>query len=98
MVAKESPVGETTPEDVAAWMVKQIGDNDSLYQSDAVREMRERFGEEFLYWDNNGNDAISEAVLSTFRELSGDRVVWLKQSLLWETRKSHHQPGRAQDR
>ena len=65
-----------TPEDVAQWMVELLEARHELHQSDAVAEIEERFGSEFVYEADNGLPSIDRRVLYHFKKLTGDDVVW----------------------
>jgi hypothetical protein len=82
---------------VAGWMVAQIDEGQSLYQEVVVHEIAERFGVEFTYINANGNRAISKEVLTKFKELTGDSVVWERGERCWRKRASYDGPGRQQD-
>jgi Family of unknown function (DUF6953) len=53
--------------------------------------------EVFTYDNDNGNLAISRNVLSAFRRLTGEDVVWDRDERMWRHRESHDAPGRQQD-
>ena len=79
---------EVTPRKVAEFMVRLFDERwGSLDRSRAVREIRDRFGEAFLYRDDNGNWAIDRRVLAEFRELTPDKV-WSRGDLRWEPRRA----------
>jgi len=86
-----------TAEDVAKWMLAQIQERSYLDQGAAARQIRELFGDGFLYKNANGNPAISKAVLKLFQKLSGDDVVWDRSDRSWRKRAAYHKPGRQQD-
>ena len=75
-----------TPSEVAAWMVQQFSGKRGLYHQRVVCKIRDEFGEEHLYVNDNGNLAISKAVLKEFRCLTGDTVVWNKAHRCWVKR------------
>jgi hypothetical protein len=87
----------TEPREVAEWMLARLDDVDYMYQSDVVFEIPERFGDGFTRVNANGGDSISEEVLSAFRKLTGDTVVWERGERLWRRRQPHDPPGRMQD-
>ena len=72
-----------TAADVAKWMQQEIQKEEVLYQADAVDEISERFGEEFVYENNNGNPAISRKVLDEFRKLTEKTVDWSGSEKAW---------------
>ena len=85
-----------TVADVAKWMLDQIGEK-PLYQDKAAWEIKKRFGEEFVFSNENGNPAIVKGVLEKFRKLSGDEVVWSRGDFCWRLRRASDKPGRQQE-
>lgn len=88
--------GDVTIEDVAKWMLEQIGER-PLYQDKAAWEIKKRFGDAFVYSNENGNPAIAKPVLNKFRRISGDNVVWSRGDYCWRRRHPRDKPGRQQD-
>jgi hypothetical protein len=86
----------TTASEVAQWMLEQLAQSE-LYQYDAVAEIAQRFGEEFVYQNDNGNLGIDRKVLSAFRRLSENTVVWVRSDRYWRLRDENDEPGRQQD-
>jgi hypothetical protein len=78
-----------TPREVAEWMLADLDSHDGLYQDSAVGDIMHRFGEEFAWYNENGNPAIDKRVLAEFAELTGDSVVWVRSHRLWR----HREPG-----
>lgn len=74
----------TSTKDVAEWMLKEINANDYLEQGAAVSTIQDKFGDDFVYTNDNGNLSISKKVLTAFNKLSGDDVVWLRGEKAWE--------------
>jgi hypothetical protein len=85
-----------TPDAVARWMLAQVEAEGSLYQEEAVSDIEKLFGEVFTYENDNGNLAISRAVLKAFRKISEDDVVWEQGERMWRKRESYDEPGRQQ--
>jgi len=81
---------------IARWMMSQIEEHDILYQEEAVAEIADGFGMEFTTENALGNPAIRDDVLKTFRLLSGDTVVWVKNERCWRKREPGDDPGRQQ--
>lgn len=77
----------TTARDVAEWMLSQLEIKPNLYQETASRLIRQQFGDDFVYRNENGNWAISAKVLKQFRDLSAGAVVWERGDKSW--RKLH---------
>lgn len=82
--------------DVASWMLAEVKREDTLYQETAAYEILERFGEEFTYYNANGNIAIGKDVLAAFLVLSEEDVVWIKSQRYWRLRTADDAPGREQ--
>lgn len=81
---------------VAAWMLEELRREGLLYQETVVYEIARRFGEGFTYENENGNLAISRAVLNAFGRVSGDEVVWSRSERYWRPRERWDLPGRQQ--
>jgi hypothetical protein len=79
---------------VAAWMLRELEDSNWLYQEMAVYKIRSKFGSEFVYQNQNGNLAISPAVLKEFRRLTEGTVVWDRSGRMWRKRRPHDPEGR----
>lgn len=78
-------------------MLGELERQRELHQEDVVHEIAAHFGEEFTCENENGNLAISKAVLDAFRKLSGDDVVWCRSERYWRPREEWDLPGRQQD-
>ena len=83
-----------TPAEIAEWMLAQLTDDDWLYQQNAVSEIEQTFGEEFVYANENGNPAIDRRVLRAFRKISEDTVVWDRWAFAWRLKTADDGPGR----
>lgn len=86
----KSPAPEVT---IAEWMLSKFESEGQLFQVDAVMGIEQSFGSEFLYDNENGNQAISKKVLKEFRKLTEGRVVWSRSEFCWLP-KSKHDAGR----
>ena len=91
------PKGPTAAKDVAAWMMEEYAKRDYLDQQAAVYHIRENFGEEFTYLNSGGGLAIARAVLTAFRKISGEEVVWSRGDLAWRKRQDYDSSGRGHD-
>ncbi len=49
----------TAPADIGAWMLEEIEQGGHLDQFIAVRSIQELYGEEFVYRNASGNQAIA---------------------------------------
>jgi hypothetical protein len=90
-------MGDVTPDAIAEWMLGRLEQGKPLYQSDAVSEIAEKFGDEFTYTNDNGNPAIDKRILRAFRKISGDAVVWDRWDFSWRKRSASDAPGRKQE-
>ena len=87
----------SSTKDVAEWMLEEIKTKNYLEQGAAVFTIQDKFGDDFVYTNDNGNLAIARKILTAFNKLSGDDVVWLRGEKSWATRQDFHKPGRQQD-
>ncbi|KAA0238969.1 MAG: hypothetical protein EDM74_05355 [Armatimonadetes bacterium] len=86
-----------TPREVAEWMRAELGKVGELYQDDAVGQLADKFGPEFVYDNQNGNPAISKDVLKEFADLTKADVVWARSGRYWRQRQPDDDPGRQVD-
>jgi hypothetical protein len=56
-------------------MLDEVKRKGELYQDSVVGKIAKKFGSQFTYSNDNGNDAIRKDVLSEFRKISKDSVV-----------------------
>ena len=80
--------------DVAEFMAQEFEKDGWLNQSDAVWDIEKKFGNEFLYTNENGNPAISRAVLKEFRKLTDKTAVWERGGRYWRRRDDSDDPNR----
>lgn len=85
-----------TPDEVAQWMLDELEQVKYLYQDSVVYGISSRFGEDFIYHNDNGNPAVGQKVLASFRKLTGDSVVWDRRERMWRFREPYDEPGRQQ--
>jgi hypothetical protein len=86
-----------TAVEVAKWMMSQILEKGPLYQDNTAWDIKRKFGEKFVYDNQNGNPAIQKNVLDEFRKISGDDVVWSRSERHWRKREPSDVKGRMQD-
>lgn len=77
-------------------MLDELRRTNTLYQEDVVFAIEEKFGEPFFYLNDAGNPAIAKSVLSAFRKLTEDTVVWERGERAWRMREPHDEKGRQQ--
>jgi hypothetical protein len=87
----------TTPDQVAQWMLDELKRVKYLYQETVVYDISSKFGEQFTYYNDSGNPAIDKKVLSAFRKLTGDVVIWERGQRMWRFRENYDEPGRQQN-
>jgi hypothetical protein len=75
---------------------KMNADGGVLYQEETAHLLREKFGEEYTYINENGNLAIDRTVLKEFRALTEKTVVWERGERLWRTRERFDTPNKRQ--
>jgi hypothetical protein len=85
-----------TAQEVAQWMVEKIHKDGVLYQDEAATAIADKFGEKFTYINDNGNVAISRAVLKEFRKLTEKYVVWERGERMWRERGIFDEKGKRQ--
>ena len=76
----------TTTQEVAEWMASELKSKGRLDQAIAARHIRDVFGEEHWYTNDNGNLAISKKALRIFVKLTPE-AVWNRWSFAWEVKK-----------
>jgi len=64
-------------------MLNRLTEDETLYQNDAAVAIREIFGDEFVYNNQNGNLAIRQIVLGKFRKLTKGKAVWSRSGHYW---------------
>lgn len=83
-------------DDVVEWMIERVS-KDIFYQSDAVYDIENIFGRDFVYENERGNLAINRKVLDLFRKKTDDWVVWERVGRYWRKREQSDNPGRRQE-
>jgi uncharacterized protein with ATP-grasp and redox domains len=78
-------------------MLEQVMERGDFYQEDAAQMILSRFGTKHVYFNDNGNIAISKVVLKEFRRLSEESVVWVRGGRYWRRRQSRDGRGREQE-
>ena len=64
-------------------MVARVEVQGFLYQSTAVKDIAEHFGDEFTYRNEEGTLAIVKPVLQAFYDHLGDAVYWDHGTQAW---------------
>ena len=79
---------------IAAWMLTQIQQETCVYQDDVVDHLVKAKREDLLTENASGNQVIGKEVLTAFRKLTPDNVVWVKPDRYWRYRVAEDEPGR----
>ena len=75
--------------EVAEWMLSELKEVKNLDQEVAVYKINQKFGDDFVYQNENGNLAIDKGVLKEFRKLTEGMVVWGRGYKQWRFRKDY---------
>ena len=82
-----------TVRDVARWMLDQVKATGFLFEDEAAFAIERKFGKEFLRDDEEERRGMVPRVLSAFKELAGESVVWQRGDQLWRLREADDLPG-----
>jgi hypothetical protein len=85
-----------TSNDVAQWMLSVVQAEGELTQSNAFYEINKRFGNRFTSISSGGIPSVGGGVLTAFRKISGDEVIWERGDKKWRKREFYDAPGRQQ--
>ena len=78
-----------TAKDIAQWMFDHFQNHHHLYQESVVYKIKNQFGPDFVYNNQNGNLAIGKDVLREFKKISEGKVVWERGSKAWRRLRSN---------
>ncbi|TYP68061.1 DUF6953 family protein [Paenibacillus methanolicus] len=73
----------STAQDVAAWMVETIRFHGTLAQSDAIAQVEEKFGAQFVFVNESGNASLAKEVKMAFRKLHRGKIAWDREGFFW---------------
>src|SRR4051812_42409965 len=82
--------------DVAAWMLSVIQERGELTQNNAFYEINKQFGSGFTTITNSGSPSIKGGVLTAFKKISDNIVIWERGDKRWRKREFYDAPGREQ--
>jgi hypothetical protein len=85
-----------TSADVAQWMLTVIQEQGELTQNNAFYEINKRFGRDFTTITSSGSPSIKGGVLTAFKKISDDVVIWERGDKKWRKREFYDAPGREQ--
>jgi hypothetical protein len=66
-----------TPDEIALWILGEVMRHGEVAQKSIVLDIEMRFGAAFVPANRNGNPSVRKDVLSVFRKISNDSVVWM---------------------
>jgi hypothetical protein len=89
-------IDKISSNDVAQWMLSVIQECGELSQNNAFYEINKRFGSSFITITNSGSPSIKGSVLTAFRKISDDTVIWERGDKKWRKREFYDTPGRRQ--
>jgi hypothetical protein len=69
---------------IAEFMINEILEKGYVYQEYLVHDIQEKFGDDFVYINENGNLAISKKVLNEFKKLKEqNNIEWDRSKRSW---------------
>jgi len=80
--------------DIALWMQSELDKHGCIYQDDAVDHTIKAGGETLLRENADGNLVLGRSILTDFRKLNANDVVWVKPEKYWRYRVPEDEPGR----
>ena len=80
---RETAMDEAIVHEIAEWMLAELKFRGILHQEEAVAHIRGKYGEQYLYTNENGNVSIDKAVKKTFKKLHGGRAAWERDGFFW---------------
>lgn len=84
-----------TAQAAAAWMLKALEEEGTLYQDVAVANIMQAFGGDLAGINAKGNSSINPSVLKAFNQLT-PTAVWSRSGRFWRWRADYDVPGRQQ--
>ena len=87
---------KATTADVAQWMLSVIQEQGELTQNNAYYYINKQFGPGFSTVTNSGSPSIKGGVLTAFKKISADDVIWERADKKWRKREFYDAPGRQQ--
>ncbi|GMK47990.1 DUF6953 family protein [Paenibacillus glycanilyticus] len=73
----------TTEQQIAEWMVNEIKFRGMLRQEEAIEHVKQHFGEQYIFVNENGNVSLEKEVKKAFRKLHKGRVAWDRDGFFW---------------
>lgn len=83
-----------TPESVASWMLSEAEKHGCIYQDDVVDYLVKADAISLLRENSEGNLVIGQSVLTAFKKITQETIVWVKPDRYWRFRVAEDEPGR----
>jgi|TARA_R110001592_G_scaffold152074_5_gene379295 hypothetical protein len=80
--------------EVSIWMQSKLNSEGCLYQDDVVDYLVRASENSLLRENNDGNLVLESKLLTEFRKLTKDDVVWVKPYKYWRFRVLEDEPSR----
>lgn len=96
MSENNQEASKITPSDVAAWMLSVVQEQGELTQNNAFYEINKQFGRNFTTITSSGSPSIKGSVLTAFKNITDDTIVWSRGDKKWRKREFYDAPGREQ--
>ena len=81
-------------DEVSQWMLGRISEDECIYQDDVVDYLIRAQSENLLRENSDGNQVLTIEVLTAFKKLTPDSVVWVRPDRYWRFRVPEDEPGR----
>jgi hypothetical protein len=78
----------------SSWMKAQLDKDGCLYQDDIVDYLVKSGADPLLRENSDGNLVLERKLLSAFKKLTPENVVWVKPDKYWRFRVPEDEPGR----
>jgi hypothetical protein len=95
-MSEENNTTPATTNDVAQWMLSTVREHGELTQNNAFYEINKQFGSKFTTITNSGSPSIKGGVLTAFKKLDENGIVWERGEKKWRKREFYDGPGREQ--
>lgn len=95
-MSENNKTNEASSRDVANWMLSVIDEQGELSQNNAFYEINKQFGSGFTTIASSGSPSIKGGVLTAFKKISENSVVWERGDKKWRKRQFYDAPGREQ--
>jgi len=74
---------ENKSNEIAQWMLDEVKEQGMLPQETVVSYIKEKYGEQYLYTNENGNLSIDKEVKKLFKKMHRGQVAWDRDGFFW---------------